>query len=282
MNDIGDRFKQNYEAPARHLLTRRTPVIVRVDGRAFHTFTRRFRKPFDGKLIDSMILSASALASEMQGFKLGYVQSDEASFVLTDYDDLQTQPWFGYVKSKVESISAAKMTFTFARCMRLIGENDEALFDARAFNVPEAEVVNYFVWRARDWQRNSVAMYAGAYFSHNELHRKSVRDMHEMLYGIGRNWAADLMPEERNGTFIVGPDLIARLDILPTYDSINALWEAVDPCNLPTSLTTLTKPPNTVSEVADISDLGSNPTVVGSTVGPAGGGIEPPSKEIKP
>jgi len=280
MNDIGDRFKQNYEAPARHLLTRRTPVIVRVDGRAFHTFTRKFRKPFDGKFIDSMILAASSLAGEMQGFKMGYVQSDEASFVLTDYDNLQTQPWFGYVKSKVESISAAKMTFAFARCMRLIGINEEALFDARAFNAPEAEVVNYFVWRARDWYRNSVTMYASAHFSHKELLNKSARDMHEMLHLIGLNWAADLMPEEMNGTFLVGLDLIARPDVKPTYQAINALWESVNPCN-PTLISM--KPQNTTSEVVNTSNLELNPTAVGLIAGPAvGDGIELPSNEIKP
>jgi tRNA(His) 5'-end guanylyltransferase len=273
---IGDRFKLNYEGAARHLLLRRTPVIVRVDGRAFHTFTRGFKKPFDGKFIDSMIISTTALAGEMQGFKLGYVQSDEASFVLTDYDDLQTQPWFGYVKSKVESISAAKMTFAFARCMRLIGKNDEALFDARAFNVPEAEVVNYFVWRARDWHRNSVAMYARAHFSHKELHRKSVRDMHEMLHSIGKNWTTDLMPEEMNGTFIVGPDLIARPDVEPTYQAINALWETVDPCK------TLMTPPSITSEAASASDSESNGGADGSRNGCLGNGIEPPSNETKP
>ncbi len=278
MNDsIGDRFKLNYEAPSKHLLLRRTPVIVRVDGRAFHTFTRRFQKPFDGKFIDSMIIAANSLAGEMQGFKLGYVQSDEASFVLTDYDDLQTQPWFGYVKSKVESISAAKMTFAFARCLRLMGINEEALFDARAFNVPEAEIVNYFVWRARDWHRNSVSMYARAHFSHKELLHKSVRDMHDMLVSIGRNWAVDLLPEELNGTFLVGPDLIARPDVEPTYQAINTLWESVDPCNK-----TLTKFPNITSEGADTSGSELNPTADGSTVGHVGDGIELPSKEIKP
>jgi len=274
--NIGDRFKTNYETPARHLLTRRTPVIVRVDGRAFHSFTKRhFGKPFDGKFVDAMIIAASALAGEMQGFKLGYVQSDEASFVLTDYDDLQTQPWFGYIKSKVESIASAKMTFAFARCMRLANINEEALFDARAFNVPEAEVVNYFVWRARDWYRNSVSMYAGAYFSHKDLHKKTIDDMHEMLHGIGRNWTIDLMPEEKNGTFIIGKELIAHSDVPPTFAAINQLWEMVQPCKTVTS-------PSTTNEagVIDASEL--NGGADGSKSGCPGNGIKPPSNEIKP
>lgn len=229
---LGSRMKQNYEAPARHLLVRRMPVIIRVDGRAFHTLTRHFQEPFDQKFIDSMHVASIQLAGEMQGFKLGYIQSDEASFVLTDYDNLNTDAWFGYVKSKVESISAAMMTFAFARCMRLAGVNDTVMFDARAFNIPEDEVANYFLWRAKDWHRNSVSMYARAHFSHRELYGKRIYDMHEMLHGINRNWSTDLTDEEKNGTFIFDGDS-SRSDIEPCFEEINALWERLNPTTSP-------------------------------------------------
>jgi tRNA(His) 5'-end guanylyltransferase len=226
--DIGDRFKTNYEAPACHHLTRRTPVVVRVDGRAFHTFTRNnFKRPFAIKFHDSMVGAALYVASQMQGFKLGYVQSDEVSFLLTDYDNFQTEPWFGYRKSKVETISASLMTAAFARCMRLVGITDLATFDARAFNVPESEVVNYFLWRAQDWARNSVNMYAQAHFSHQLLQKCSCTDMHEMLYSKGLNWVTDLMENERNGTYLVGDS--ERTDILPNYTAIETLWNEVKP-----------------------------------------------------
>jgi tRNA(His) 5'-end guanylyltransferase len=228
MLDIGVRFKTNYEAPACYHLTRRTPVVVRVDGRAFHTFTRKnFKRPFDGKFIDAMVGAAMYVASQMQGFKLGYVQSDEASFLLTDYDNFQTEPWFGYRKSKVETVCASLMTAGFARCMRLCDVPDLATFDARAFNIPESEVVNYFLWRARDWQRNSVQMYARAHFSHQLLQKCSHADIHEMLHSKGLNWATDLMGDERNGTYLVG--LTERTDILPTYIAIETLWNEVKP-----------------------------------------------------
>lgn len=226
---IGDRFKTNYEAPACHHLTRRTPVVVRVDGRAFHTFTRNFPKPFSCnfscKFSDSMVGAALYVASQMQGFKLGYVQSDEASFLLTDYDNLQTEPWFGYRKSKIETISASLMTAAFARYMRLCGVTDLAAFDARAFNVPESEVANYFLWRARDWNRNSVNMYAQAHFSHQLLQKCSCSDMHEMLHSKGLNWTTDLTDAERNGTYLVG--LSERTDIMPNYAAIETLWNEV-------------------------------------------------------
>ncbi len=228
-DSLGDRMKQNYERPAQHCLTRRTPVVIRIDGRAFHTFTRNFPKPFSSKFSDSMVAAATAVANEMQGFKLGYIQSDEASFLLTDYDNLQTQPWFGYKQSKIESVSASIMTAEFARCMRLAGVTGLATFDARAFNVPEDEVVNYFLWRAQDWSRNSLSMYAQAYFSHRELHGKNTADIHEMLHGIGRNWTADLMGEERNGTFLANGEWL--IEVRPTFATINELWEQVKPCD---------------------------------------------------
>jgi tRNA(His) 5'-end guanylyltransferase len=200
---------------------------VRVDGRAFHTFTRDFQKPFSPKLTNAMVESALALASEMQGCKLGYVQSDEASFLLTDYDELQTQPWFAYNKSKVESISASTMTAAFARHMWVAGISRPATFDARSFNIPEDEVVNYFSWRARDWARNSVTMFAQSKFSHKELQNKTCADMHEMLHDVGLNWTTDLTGAEKNGTFILSSG--RRTDVLPTYAAINELWEQVKP-----------------------------------------------------
>ena len=231
---IGDRFKNNYERPAKHLLTRRTPVIVRLDGRAFHTFTRDFHKPFDRKLIDMMVLSAIHVFTEMQGCKMAFIQSDEASFVLTDYDKFDTQPWFGYNKSKVESVAASCMTAAFSRCQRLAGgEYAHALatFDARAFNVPENEIVNYFLWRAKDWARNSLSMYCQSIFSHQELQGKNAPHMHEMLFAKGRNWARDLCNDEKNGTFLIAPAnaVSANSDIEPSYSNIAAVWEAVRP-----------------------------------------------------
>ena len=228
-DDIGDRFKTNYENPYRVYLTRRTPVVIRVDGRAFHTLTSQFDKPFSYTFIEVMQYAAMITAEEIQGFKLGYVQSDEASFMLTDYDTLQTQPWFGYNKSKIETTTAAMMTAYFARALRLVGVKEIATFDARAYNVPESEVANYFVWRAKDWHRNSIQMYAQSIFSHAELQGKSCADIHDMLHDRGRDWPYCCSDVEKNGTFIVGDDCKVREDVRPDYPSISKLWESVAP-----------------------------------------------------
>ncbi len=231
MKDLGSRMKDNYELRARHYLTCRTPVIVRVDGRAFHTLTKNYNKPFDGRFMESMAWATYELFEMMQGCKLAYVQSDEASFVLTDYDTLNTQGWFDYRQSKIESISASVMTTSF--CYESAAHNRpvKAAFDARAFNIPEDEVANYFLWRAQDWHRNSVSMYAQSFFSHKELFGKNIPAMHEMLHGIGKNWTTDLEDHERNGTFMyrAGRRLTSDPSIVPKFAAINAIWDRVKP-----------------------------------------------------
>lgn len=198
MGDLGDRMKR-YERACEHRLTPRSPVIVRVDGRAFHSFTRGCDRPFDLGIVNAMVRAAGAVAADMQGFRVGYVQSDEASFLITDTSSLEAQPWFDYDQAKVISIAASLMTAHFNKAY--LHDGRLAIFDARAFTVPVDDAPNYFVWRMRDWERNSVQMLAHANFSHKQLHQKKVPDMHEMLHGQGINWA-DLPPQLRNGTVI--------------------------------------------------------------------------------
>jgi tRNA(His) 5'-end guanylyltransferase len=221
-DSLGDRMKANYEDRQRHYLTRRMPVIVRVDGKAFHTLTRRLRRPFDVEFMVTMLISARNVAEEMQNCKTIYVQSDEASFLLTDYDTLTTESWFDYNQQKIVSIAAGLMSSWFYRDSGL-----EGVFDARAFNMPREEVSNYFLWRARDWHRNSVQMYARKFFSDKQLHLKKIPAIHEMLHGIGKNWATDLDDRTRNGTFIVrgGNGCREFCNVLPTYESVSALIE---------------------------------------------------------
>lgn len=219
MQDIGDRMKGNYELRHRHYLTRRTPVIVRVDGKAFHTFTRGLNKPFDDMLICSMVRAAQRCVSEMQGCQFAYIQSDEASFLLTDYATFQTSGWFDYCQNKIESVTASIYTAEFNRHCTL---SCDAYFDARAFNLPREEVANYFVWRMKDWHRNSLAMLCQSHFSHRQLHGKSRAEQHELLHSIGINWA-DLAPVYKNGTWVTPSGLVTS--VRPQYDEVAALIE---------------------------------------------------------
>lgn len=219
--NLGDRIKR-YELSYRHFATIRTPLMIRVDGRAFHTFTRGMEKPFDNVLMKSMMLAALAVAKDMQGFKAAYVQSDEVTFCLTDYDSLETTGWFGYNTEKIISISASLMSVNLHKFY----PHKTPIFDSRCFSVPVNDVVNAFLWRAKDWERNSLQMYCHANFSHEQLHKKNISDMHEMLHNIGKNWTTDLSYQERNGTFIIndpnrGDDIELRCDIVPRYNSID-------------------------------------------------------------
>jgi len=197
MNDsLGDRMKHNYEDRYRFFLTRRTPVILRLDGKAFHTLTKKCTKPFDHNFRACMVNSAKSVFQEIQGAKLAYVQSDEISILITDYDKIETQAWFDYNIQKMCSVSASIASSIFSEMFSNYG-----FFDCRVFNIPKEEVCNYFIWRQKDWIRNSVSMLAQSHYSHKQLHKKSVSDMHEMLHQKGVNWT-NLENGWKNGTFI--------------------------------------------------------------------------------
>lgn len=198
MSDIGNRIKR-YEKAYDFVLTPRSCLFIRVDGRAFHTFTKGCEKPFDQRLICAMVGAAVETAKEMSGFKLAYVQSDECTFMLTDFDSYQTQGWFNHKLNKVVSLSASIYTANFNK---LYGA-DDAHFDSRAFIVPLEDAPNVFIWRQQDWERNSIQMLARAHFSHQQCENKKTPELHEMLYAVGVNWAT--MDEQlKNGTFIDG------------------------------------------------------------------------------
>ena len=192
-DSLGDRMK-GYEGLPESTLMPRTPVVIRVDGKAFHTLTRSMERPWDDRLVKCMWETAQHLAEHIAGCKLAYVQSDEISLLLTDWDTYNTQPWFVYRVQKATSIAASMTTAAFTRAF--LREFDGTkfttrlpMFDARMWNVPQHEVNNYFLWRQQDASRNSVQMLARAHFSHSECHKKNNAHLQEMLFSKhGINW----------------------------------------------------------------------------------------------
>lgn len=199
MTSLAQRIKR-YERASAHQLTPNSAVIIRVDGRAFHTWTRGLDRPFDANLMRIMVEATRETAADMQGFKLAYTQSDEATFLLTDFDRHDTLGWFGYDLSKLISISASLFTMAFNR--RFI-HRQSAVFDSRAFVVPYDDVPNAFVWRQQDWERNSLQMLARSRFTPMELHGKNRAQIHDMLHRTGVNWARDLTEQQKNGTYVL-------------------------------------------------------------------------------
>ena len=215
-DELGKRMKEFYEAVPKTRLVRRTPVAIRIDGKAFHTFTRGFEKPFDEVLGRAMRETMKYLCENIQGCVLGYTQSDEITLILIDYKKLTSSAWFDYEVQKMCSIAASMATMAFNRFFAgevktftfNNGENYErgskeailcevyrnavnkgAMFDARVFNIPKEEVANLIYWRQLDAIRNSIQMVGQAYFSHTELQNKSCKDIQDMLaFGRGIDW----------------------------------------------------------------------------------------------
>ena len=203
-DDLGRRMKEYYEQIPKTKLMRRTPVIIRIDGKAFHSFTKGFKRPFDNVLIESMQETMKYLCENIQGCVLGYHQSDEISLVLVDYHKLTSNTWFDYEVQKICSIAASMATVAFnkifeqncieysqvvpntelgRKVMDVYSKASEkgAMFDARCFNIPKEEVTNYIYWRQLDATRNSIQMVGQANFSHKELHGKSCNQIQDML-----------------------------------------------------------------------------------------------------
>ena len=210
-DDLGTRMKTFYEEIPKTKLMRRCPVAIRIDGKAFHTFTRKFEKPFDEVLIDTMQETMKYLCENIQGCVLGYTQSDEITLILIDYKKLNSDAWFDYEVQKMCSIVASMATMAFnkffikvthkhfeeelrtldnkisdGKFVRLdeisnlenkydkyVNKFYTAMFDARCFNIPKEEVTNLIYWRQLDASRNSIQMVGRANFSHKELQNKS-------------------------------------------------------------------------------------------------------------
>jgi len=183
-DSLGDRMKA-HEHVTRTVLPRRAYTIVRVDGRAFHTYLRGAEKPFDFRFMADMDHVAICLCREISGAVFAYTQSDEISVLMTDFATANTQPWFAGEVQKIVSIAAATATAALGSI-----RPGFATFDARVFTLADrAEVENYFIWRQRDAVRNSIAMAAQAQFSHKQLHGVNSGQMQEMLWAEkGINW----------------------------------------------------------------------------------------------
>lgn len=196
-DELGIRMKNFYESVPKTKLLRRTPVAIRIDGKAFHSFTRGMKKPFDFILIESMQKTMQYLCENIQGCVLGYTQSDEITMLLIDYKRLNSDAWFDYEVQKMCSIAASMATMAFNRYFAeaaAAAMEDEvyaealqkavqkgAMFDARCFNIPKEEAANLIYWRQLDAARNSVQMVGQANFSHKQLQGKSCEQIQDML-----------------------------------------------------------------------------------------------------
>lgn len=235
-DDLGCRMK-DYESISKTKLMKRSPVICRIDGKAHHSFTRGFKKPFDEIYMKSMQDTAKYLCENLQGVVMSYQQSDEITLVFVDYKELNTSPYFDYEVQKLCSIIASMTTMAFNKFFldnvdmafqaefykrgldqggtlsemeKLEAEYkvyydkvNKAMFDARVFNLPKEEVTNCLYWRQLDASRNSVQMVGQANFSHSELQNKSCSMIQDMLMEQkGINWN-DFPTHQKRGSCVI-------------------------------------------------------------------------------
>ena len=247
---LGDRMKNNYENISRYYLTRRMPVIIRLDMKAGHTFTKGMKKPFDDIFVKTMQDTMKYLCENIQGCVLGYTQSDEISLVLTDYAELTTDAWFGNNLQKMCSISASMATLAFNKAFNdnivkyidnnldadcgvtkdlteytktlINARNKGAMFDSRVFTIPKEEVCNALIWRQQDATRNSIQSVGQVNFSQKELHGKSCNNIQDMLMTQkGVNWN-DYATTLKRGSCCIKVD-----DSLTEYDEVGNISDYI-------------------------------------------------------
>lgn len=222
---LGSRMKE-YEYVTRNYLVNRVPIIVRIDGKAFHKFTRGLDKPCDKIFMESMKKTTVELCKQVQGTVMGYTQSDEISLVLMNTSDRNSELWFNNNLSKIISVSASIATVEFNKTFMNLGVQYEldnnvlfdnknnnhkysskymtANFDSRAFNIPREEVINYFIWRQRDCQKNAVNSAARTMFSHKQLQGLNQKQLKEkMLTEKGLNFDKVFADVFKNGMIVI-------------------------------------------------------------------------------
>jgi len=217
---LSDRMKE-YESCYNLKIPNRSYVIIRLDGKGFSKYTKKFNKPFDDLLSNVMDAATIELCKYMVP-AFAYTQSDEISLVFSTIDNIDSELPFDGKVQKLCSISASKITASFNKMMlRLLlsfkytkeevieklvtGDFPEidAVFDSRVFVIPDIrEVANYFIWRQQDCTRNSVSMAAHALLGHSATMNKSSDEKQEMLFQEkGVNWN-DYAPKYKRGTVI--------------------------------------------------------------------------------
>lgn len=246
---LGDRMKR-YESVSDLKLVIKTPVIIRIDGKAFHTLTKTLDSPFDALYTRAMNQTMMRLVKVIPNIRFGYVQSDEISLCLLE-PSVYSDAWFDNRVSKLCSIAAAEATLAFHQALRQELLNytgdlhsfgvqhstekyqallDKAVFDARAFNLPSLEVVNYFIWRQQDCRRNAVLSTGQHYFGQKGINRLQTPGIIQKL------------KDEKNFDFDQDTDLQYQLGRVcyrdqvsrPTKDNDEVLrWDYVLDCQPP-------------------------------------------------
>lgn len=253
-SSLATRMK-DYENETRTYLKSKKPVIIRLDGRAFHTFTRGLNKPYDEILSNTMVDTALLLSHEIQNVKFAYTQSDEISLCLLDTETENTQPYFNNNIQKICSVAASTCTiFFYKNYLRTLQKEiplpniddvedlknldinsykywqklyDYPTFDCRCFNIPQSEIPSYFIWRWKDCKRNSIEASARSLYSAKDLLNHNSKELLQMISDKGIDWN-DYPEHFKYGTYISKDEELGWRTFFDTDDFVNFYNEHID------------------------------------------------------
>lgn len=201
--ELGDRMKMFEKQPLPERFIPGLPVMARMDGRAFHTFTKGMARPFSPLMTKCMVETTRALV-KASGARMGYTQSDEITLMFYE-EDPKSQLWFDGKGQKLISNLASETTLEFY--LNIVEElplfaPKLPKFDARVWQVPSREeAINAFIWREMDATKNSVSMMAQTYFSHKQLQGVGTKAKIALMEEHGLSWAG--MPDSfKRGTYL--------------------------------------------------------------------------------
>lgn len=221
-DSLGDRIKGWYENRTRFYLPRRSYTIMCIDGRAFSTWTKGLKKPFDPDFQSLVDHTAISLCSKVQGAVCAYTQSDEVSVLLIDFDPkgekLTTSSWFDGNVQKLCSVGASTFTSIFNNLVpdyiKDTKVREPAVFDTRVFTIPDpVEVYNYFVWRQQDATRNSIQSAAYYHYAAKECFGKNCSELQEMVFQKGQNWNDYPIRFKRGGFIFYNENMIPSVAV---------------------------------------------------------------------
>jgi tRNA(His) 5'-end guanylyltransferase len=225
---LGDRMKSYEQPTTSRVAFKGQPLIVRLDGKSFHTFCKGLKRPYDERLSKLMVQVTTALVDHFQA-KVGYTQSDEITLAWYSAPHETTEYPFSGRFQKLESLLAAYATAVFNRLLpTLIPEKADKLpiFDARSFVVPNIkEAYHAFLWRQQDATKNAISMAAQSMFSHKSLQGLHGPEMQEKMFkekGINFN---DYPPFFKRGTFVKRITVTRPIETADFERVPEAYWE---------------------------------------------------------
>jgi tRNA(His) guanylyltransferase len=203
-DDLGDRMK-SYEQPSTgRKAFKGQPIVARLDGKSFHTFTKGLGRPYDDRLSELMVATTMALVDRYQA-DVGYTQSDEITLIWSSNPEDKGELNFDGRFQKIESLSAAYATAFFnSKLPEYLPEKVGQLpiFDCRAYVVPNLqEAYHALLWRQQDATKNAISMAAQSFYKQSELNGKNSTELQEMIFQKGKNFN-DYPFFFKRGTFV--------------------------------------------------------------------------------